>query len=221
MLNPEHLLFIGKTGSGKTSGVIRLILNELFPEPRIACAFVYDWNNRWPKHFHERIERMPFKVCFTEADCNAALGSRLVIYNPARMFPGAGIDRKIGREGLDWFCKWCRAVSQTGQGRKRFCIAELWNFCTKDSIPMPLALLANDGRGDEVSLVTDTQHPHLVNSSILGGLTEVICFRVDEHEALAAVKKLRIDPSAAERLPLGSFVARNVLTGDVKHGRIF
>lgn len=216
MSEASHTVVLGRTGSGKTTFVVRLVLNS-----PVACSFVFDWNDRWPKFFEDRIGFMPFKVCHTAAECEAALPSRLVIVNPGRMFPGAMFDRKTGTQALRWFASWVREVSKRGPGRKLVCVAELWNFCTEDSIPAELAMLAQDGRQDEVSFVFDTQRPEKLNPSVTGAMTELVCFRLDEAEALKAVKRLGTDASAVAGLPLGSFTARNVLSGGTLAGRLF
>jgi len=51
------------------------------------------------------------------------------------------------------------------------------NFCNDDSIPAELAMLAQDGRSDNIHFVFDTQRPELLNPSIIGTAYEVVCFR--------------------------------------------
>lgn len=201
--DPNHTLVVGMTGSGKTTFVIRYLLNA----PAVACRFVFDWNERI-------VPRLPLRPCFTETDCENALASRWVIFQPRRMFPGAAFDRKTGREALRWFCAWVRAKAKAGPGRKIFAVAELWNFCTEDAIPAELAMLAQDGRQDGVEFLFDTQEPHKLNSSIVSATTELVCFRLDERKALRAVSDMGADAERVNRLPLGAFVAKNRLCPD-------
>jgi hypothetical protein len=214
-MEAQHTLVLGRTGSGKTTFVVRFVLNSA-----AACAFVFDWNDRWPGFFRDRIGFMPFKVCHTVAECESALASRIVIFNPSRLFPGAMFDRKTGLAALRWFCSWVRGVSKRGPGRKLVCIAELWNFCTEDSIPAELAMLAQDGRQDEVSFVFDTQRPEKLNPSVTGAMTELVCFRLDEKRALKSLTDLGGAPEVVSNLPLGSFVSYG-LDGGTLAGRVF
>jgi len=140
--------------------------------------------------------------------------------NPGRDFPGCTYDRKIGLEALKHFCRYVRHTAKGGPGRKLVCIAELWMFCTEDSIPAELAMLAQDGRSDGVEFVFDTQRPEKLNPSVVGAATEIVCFRLDERQALKAVGALGHDPEAVKAQPFGSFISRDLKGGELR-GRVF
>jgi hypothetical protein len=208
-MTPEHVLVVGQTGSGKTTFTILHALNVR----GVACQFFFDWNERI-------VPRLPWKPCYSEADCERALQSRVCVFQPRKMFPGAAFDRKTGVAALKWFASYVRRKSKLGRGRKLFYCAELWNFCTEDSIPAELAMLAQDGRQDEVSFILDTQRPEKLNPSIIGATTELVCFRLDEKRALRAVEDMRADPAAVAALPLGRFIAYNRLASPDEPGRV-
>lgn len=214
MLDPHHVIIAGRTGSGKTIFGRRYLLNA----GNVACRFVFDWNDRFTYDYTGA--KLPLPVCYNLAQLNAALPSRWCIYNPARDFPGCAFDRKMGREALRWFARYVRTVSKSGPGQKLFAIAELWNFCTDDSIPAELAMLAQDGRADEVSFVFDTQRPELINPAIIGAATEIVCFRLDEKQALKSVAGMGHDPELVRALPMGSFISRTIQGGELR-GKVF
>lgn len=214
MLEAAHTLVLGRTGSGKTIFVRRLALNA----PGVACRFVFDWNDRFT--FDWRGRKLPLVTCQDVAGMNQSLASRWVIYNPGREFPGAAFDRKIGLEALKHFCRYVRHTAKSGPGRKLVCIAELWMFCTEDSIPPELALLAQDGRSDGVEFVFDTQRPEKLNPSLVGAATEIVCFRLDEKQAGRAVTAMGHDAEAVRALPFGSFLSHTVQGGELR-GRVF
>jgi hypothetical protein len=184
----------------------------------VAARFVFDWNDRFT--FDWRGRKLPLPVCYNLRQCEAALPGRWVIYNPARDFPGAILDRKIGQAALRHFAAWVRHASRRGPGRKLFCVAELWNFCTEDSIPAELAMLAQNGRSDQVQFVFDTQRPEKLNPSIVGAATEIVCFRLDEKQALRAVGDMRAEAEVVRALPFGSFKSY-ALNGVTLAGRVF
>lgn len=214
MLEPNHTLVLGRTGSGKTIFVRRLCLNAT----GVACVFVFDWNDRFT--FDWRGDKLPLHSCSDTASLNRALETRWAIYNPGREFPGCAYDRKIGVEALKKFCRYVRHTAKAGPGRKLVCIAELWNFCTEDSIPAELAMLAQDGRADQVEFVFDTQRPERLNPSVVGAATEIVCFRLDEKQGLKAVASMAHDPEEVRSLPFGSFVSRTVQGGELR-GKVF
>lgn len=198
-LSLSNTLILGMPGSGKTTFAIRYLLNA-----PAACRFVFDWNDRFAP-------RLGLRPCYTAEDLERALPSRWVIFNPSRMFPGAMFDKKVGTQALKYFAAWVRAVSKRGPGKKFFACAEVWNFCTEDSIPTELAMLAQDGRQDQVELVLDTQRPEKLNPSLIGACTELVCFRLASGAALKAAAAMDAEPGVVESLPLGSFVSYNRL----------
>ena len=215
VLEPNHTLVLGRTGSGKTIFVRRLALNAA----NVACRFVFDWNDRFTYDWTGR--KLPLPTCCDTAGMNRALASRWVIYNPGREFPGCAYDRKIGLEALKHFCRYVRHTAKGGPGRKLVLIAELWMFCTEDSIPAELAMLAQDGRSDGVEFVFDTQRPEKLNPSVVGAATEVVCFRLDEKQALRAVAGMGLDSVAVARLPLGTFTAKSVIGSEAGTDKVF
>ncbi len=98
---------------------------------------------------------------------------------------------------------------------------ELWQFCNAESIPRELALVSQAGREENLELVTATQRPELVNASITGACTELVCFRLQEPDGLRCVAKLGADRLLVEKLPPGAFISYNRLSGASLTGRVF
>ena len=213
-LAPQHTLIPGMTGSGKTTFVLRYLLNH---EPEPACRFIFDDLNRM-------CPRLKLTPCLTPAQLEASLATRWSAFNPWRMLPQFGGDAK---KAFAWWCDWVFHCAGRGPGKKLVVIPEVWRHCNLDTIPPGLALLAQAGRELNVELVMDTQRPELLNPSLTGAVTELVCFRLMSSEALRAVEKLCRDSGiAAHReqvagLPLGSFRAWNRLSGGSLAGKLF
>jgi hypothetical protein len=191
------------TGSGKTTFALRYLCNA-----PAAARFVFDDLGR-------AATRLKLAPAHTAAELESALARRWVIFNPHRMFPGDT------RAGFRFFCHWAYHASRRGPGKKVLLVDELWQFCSADAIPRELALVSQTGREENMELLTATQRPDLVNPSITGACTELVCFRLSEPNALRCVAGLGADRQAVAALPLGKFIGYNRLSGATVSGRVF
>lgn len=211
-LEPRNDVVFGMTGSGKTTHVIRLMLNS-----QVVCRFIFDDENR-------TAPRLRLKPCYTITELEDSLAGRWSVFNPTRMFPPADGDKDIlapKRRAFRWYCKWLFEVCGRGPGQKLISLPEIWRFCTPDSIPPEFAMLMQMGRELNTHVVCDTQRPELVNESIIGAATEITCFKLLAPSALGTVKKFGADAEKIARLPLGTFIAYNRLSGGEVMGRLF
>jgi hypothetical protein len=213
-LQPSHLGVFGMTGSGKTTFVNAYLLNE----PAAACRFVFDdWNRMWP--------RLKGRPCYTQADLEASLETRWSFFQPSRLL-GAGAFNDT-KQAFRWWCRWVFHCAGRGPGKKMVVVPEIWRHCNDDAIPQELAALAQAGRELNVELILDTQRPEMLNASIVGALTEVVCFRLMSSDALRAMERMFADSGivcgrqTVAALPLGSYLAWNRLSGGSLSGRMF
>jgi hypothetical protein len=202
-LPPALTLLAGMTGSGKTTYALRYLLNAT-----VACRFIFDDLGR-------AATRLAKRPAYIADELENALADKWVVFNPHRMFPG---DTK---GAFRFFCRWVYDASRRGPGKKLFLADELWQWQTAFQIPPELALVAQTGREENLELVCATQLPHRLNASITGQATELVCFRLQERLALDCVEGLGADPDQISRLPLGSYVALNRMTGAKRAGRVF
>ena len=202
-LPPANTLIVGMTGSGKSTFAFHYLLNS-----NAACRFIFDDLGR-------AATRLKIQPVFTVAQCEAALATRWVVFNPHRMFPGET------KNAFRWFCEWVYQVSRRGVGKKLFLVDEVWQWQNNQEIPRELALCVQTGREENLELVTATQLPHKVNASVTGQCTELVCFRLGEPLALSRIKELGANPDEVSNLPLGSYVAINRMTGGMLRGKMF
>tara|TARA_R110000868_G_scaffold167580_1_gene401935 strand:- start:74 stop:697 length:624 start_codon:yes stop_codon:yes gene_type:complete len=202
-LPPANTLIVGMTGSGKSTFAYRYLVNA-----NAACRFIFDDLGR-------AATRLNIAPVFFERQCEGALASRWVIFNPHRMFPGAT------KDGFRWFCQWVYAASRRGEGKKLLLVDEVWQWQSNMEMPRELALCVQTGREENLELVCATQLPQKVNASVTGQSTELVCFRLTEPLALKEVKDLGGDPEKVKNLPLGAFISYNRLTGATVSGKLF
>lgn len=195
-------LLAGMSGSGKNTALYKY-LNAM--RDRVACIFIFDDKG-------EALARCGWRhASLASPNCNeveAALQTRMVNFNPHRMYPGRL------NEAFTWFCKWVFDASKRGRGKKIVFIDEIWRFQDRDDIPVELAMLAQMGRAENIELITATQHLHKVNASITGNLTELICFKMIDSVDLRKAGQLGANPEEIQALPLYHFLAYNLRSGE-------
>ena len=202
-LPPSLTLVVGMTGSGKSTFAYRYLINT-----PAACRFCFDDLGR-------AATRLKIAPVYTAAECEKALESRWVIYNPSRMFPG---DNK---SAFRWFCHWVYNVSRRGPGKKLLLVDEVWQWQNNLEMPRELAVVVQTGREENLELVCATQLPHKVNATVTGQATELVCFRLNEPLAVRCVTGLGADGEKINALPMGSFVTYNRLNGACLAGQVF
>jgi hypothetical protein len=202
-LPPAGTRIVGMTGSGKTTFAHLYMLNA-----GAACNFIFDDLGR-------STSRLKILQCSTASECENALATRWVLFNPHRMFPGEL------KKAFRWFCYWIYHASQRGPGKKLVLFDEDWRFQNRDGIPLEYAMISQTGREENIELIGCTQEPQLVNSSLTGSATELVCFHLGEPEKLRAIAGLGADPVAVKNLPLGEYLSYNRVGPGVFHGRVF
>jgi hypothetical protein len=220
-------LSFGRSESGKTTFCFRYIVNALTPQPAnpepAACAFIYDWKL-------EAEKRLGIPAVTTRHGCEAALASRVVIFNPHITFPGTELVRPPEggekvlndyRHGVRWFCEWVFEVCKRGPGRKIIYLDELREFQSKFYLPHEIGRIARMGRAEGLELLTSTQFPRDYHSDLRGSVTEWVCFSCTEENELEAVRQYFSGVDVAKTLPKGHFVSWNRNSGAQITGKLF
>jgi hypothetical protein len=209
LLNPQSTLITGMTGSGKTTFVVRYLMNRMRNQGKPACVFIFDNLTRMQP-------RLRIPMLYTAKDLDEALPTRWVCFNNSRMFPGDT------RTAFRWFCFWIFDVCRSGPGEKIVCFPEVWQHCTEDSIPQEFAMLAQAGRELNIHLIVDTQQPEKLNDSIVNCRTETVAFRCQEgSDAARQMERLGFNRGEIQNLPPGTFIAKNNISGGQLKGKLF
>jgi len=203
--NPARItLIVGQGSSGKTTFGFRYLLNGNF-----ACRFIFDDRG-------QAADRLKLKACATARQCEEALLSRWVCFNPHLMFPGDKL-----KEGFRWFCRWAFDCSKRGPGQKVLFVDELWQWCDGLSIPAELENAARTGRVHGLELITATHSPRDYHRDLRRLVTEWVCFNCVEPADLAAVRPYFPGVDKAAQLPRGNFLAYNRESGGELAGKLF
>jgi GTPase SAR1 family protein len=219
-------LVFGRSGCGKTSFAFRYIANALTVQDSnhdpAACVFIFDWKL-------EASRRFGISPITSEHGFEAALASRLVVFNPNVMFPG---DRPVtgpdGKEvlndlymGFRWFCKRVFEISTRGPGKKILYADELREYVSKYVVPPELSRVARAGRAEHLELLMSTQYPRDYHTDLRSAVTEWVCFSTDEPAELDAVRPYYANVDRVKGLAKGRFLAWNRDTRAELAGQVF
>ena len=211
-LPPCVTLAFGRSGSGKTTFCYRYLVNAAKAQPAnaspAACIFVFDWKL-------EASQRLGLPACGTAAQCEAAIASRWVVFNPAIMF------QERQRDAFRWFCHWVFETSKRGPGKKIFYVDEMWHFADSQSLPVELEKIARMGRAENLELLSSTQHPRDYHRDIRAEVTEWVCFSTDEPGELDAVRPYFRGVDKIVGMAKGKFIAYNRDSGEELAGKLF
>jgi DNA helicase HerA-like ATPase len=137
-----------------------------------------------------------------------------VPFDPHQLFCGR-LD-----EAFAFFCEWAWEMSAAIPGQKVIIVDEVWKRCSPHSIPIELANIVHSGRKRGLHLLVNTQEPNRINSSILGAVSESVCFRLQSRLALDVVESYGFERDEVSGLEPMQFVARNLDSGGELRGRI-
>lgn len=188
-MNPKRFTVVcGVSGSGKTSFVIRYLLNER----GLTTRFLFDPDG-------ELSDRLKLPPVTSAAELDRAALSGWVCFDPSQMFAGRPAD------ALRFFCAWSLAVSARLGGRSVLVVDEVWRYCSPNSVPPELANVLQTGRKVGLEGMFLTQRPNRLNGTVMNEATEIIAFRLREPAGLAVLEANGLDAEAVARLEDGAF----------------
>lgn len=197
-------LIAGRSGSGKSTFAIRYLLNAR----EVACRFVFD-----PRG--EYAQRLKIPGAKTPVEIEVAIRRGWLLFDGATLFPGDATG------AFEFFCDLVWQFAEALPGRKIALVDEVWKYCSPQSIPHGLAQIVQDGRKTRLESVFLTQRPNRLNESILGEVTECVCFSMTgERGLLKVVNTCDVPEAEVAGLANGQFVSVSD-RGGVLRGRVF
>jgi len=209
--NPANItLIFGKGSSGKSSFAFSYLLNSGRP-PRgagpAAAVFIFDDRG-------QAAQRLGLQSVGTKDDCEAALATGWVCFNPHIRYPGALLP-----DAFRWFCDWSFQASKRGPGRKILFVDELWQWSrSRTSVPPELENVIRTGRTEGLEFVTATHSPREYHELVRSQATEFVAFNTVEPAQLESIEPYWPGVNAAAKLTPGQFLAYNRNTGGTEAG---
>jgi hypothetical protein len=201
---PTKVLITGRSGSGKSTYFTRLVLQS-----RYHYRFVFD-------HEAEFQARTKYPAATVPEELSVQLASRrLVLYDPAAMFPGKTA------EAFAFFCEWAFEICDRLPGTKLFACDELQKLTGTAQVPWEFACILETGRRRGIDLVCISQAPNLVHNRVRNSLTECVTFAHNDENAIAFLEDVGFEAERIRGLAAGQFLSRNLVNGAVETGRVF
>lgn len=215
-LDPHVTLVFGAQKSGKTSLCFRYLLNAADFLP-VACIFIFDDRG-------QAQARLGYRPSGTERECELALASRIVCFNPHVMFqmvPGKTTAKEALQNAFRWFCDWAMKKSKLGPGRKILFCDEVWQFMDCRNCPDELENVARCGRPEDLELIMATHRPSEYHRNIRALVTEFVGFNTIDDLDLEALKGYFPEAERLRNLRRGEFIAVNRDGGGQLSGKLW
>lgn len=195
-------LCCGVSGSGKSTFCLRYVLNA-----PLSFRFIFDPEGE----FSQRLQITPAR---SGIDLEADLVSGWIVFDPHELFPGR-ID-----DAFRFFCEWVFTMAERLPGQKVLVVDEVWKYCTTQSFPQELALVAQTGRKRGLGLFCNAQAPQRLPGPLLNELSELVCFQLQFPRALEFVEQYGFNADQVRALPALSYVSRSCKTGGEMRGAL-
>lgn len=198
-------LIFGAGSTGKTTFALLYLLNA----QGVACRFIFDDSG-------QVANRLKLRWSGTARECEDALPTGWVCFNPHVMFPGAKLP-----DAFRWFSQWVMQASTRGPGKKILFADELWQWCDARTVPEELEYVIRTGRVENLEFLSCTHRPREYHVLIRSQATEFVAFNTVEPAELDAIRPYWAGVDEAATLPRGQFIAINRETGGKIRGRLF
>jgi len=200
-------LAVGVSRCGKTIFFLRYLVAR-FQAKQLRCIFIFD-----PRGL--MAAQLGVNVAETEDELELAVTDGIVCFDPEVLFQG---DHE---RAFDFFCTWSYATAQRLGAATALVADEIWQYQSRQKVPLPLARWIKDGAKYGCECCFATHEPQLLNSSIKGHVTEFVCFYLQEKQALEYCRQFGIEPDEVKSLANGSFISRDPRTRGELRGKVF
>lgn len=200
---PFRLGVAGLSGSGKTTYLARFLLS---PRTKATCRFVFD-------HVGALTVRLGKPAARDVASLLGQIATGWCVFDPRRAF---GDDVAAA----EWFAGFAFVASGSLPGRKLFVVDELQDLAEKKAGPL-LGQVWNRGRNVGLDVAYITQSFGEAARTLVKQTTEAVTFNTSCEASLYRLRKWGFDVDAVQRLPRGSYLARNLMTGGEVAGKVF
>lgn len=201
---PSKVLVTGRSGTGKST-----FWSAHLVKTPAHLKFVFD-------HEGEFSHRAGVRPATTTQELAAATWSGpWVIYDPYRMFPGE-LDQAFA-----FFSAFAFETSTRMPGRKLFACDELQKMVGTSEVPAEFRTVLETGRRYGLDAVMISQAPNLIHNRVRNQLTEIVTFAHLDPRAVEWLECAGFDSDRVRALRPGQYMARDLVSGTWREGRVF
>lgn len=203
---PTKILTVGKSGSGKTTFVLRYIENS----PEYDFVFIYD-------HKREFQVRLNIEPCVSADEMIDRMekGETTILYAPDVEWAG------MKEEGFQFFSEWVFEMAKVMQRRCLLVIDEVNRFTTTSDLGWEFQQTIEDGRLQGLDFIGTAHGSNSINTKLRAQLTEIVAFKTIDHRPLEFLEDCGFDPETVKKLDTGEFISKNLDTDEFSTGRLF
>lgn len=209
---PVKILIGGKSGSGKTTYLIRYVRNSDYTR-----YFVFD-------HKNEFENRMGLSTAYSLEEVSEALkrGDRYISYHHSSEFPGDV------ETAFQVFCEWSYEVCKAMEGQKDgaagnslFVCDEVNRFTTTSDLGFGFKQLIEDGRLQGLDLVATSHAQNQISNRLRLQLSEIVALRTQDQRPLQFLEEEGFDVDKVRGLATGEYIVKDMNREIFTHGKLF
>jgi hypothetical protein len=205
---PTKILIVGKSGSGKTTYMLRYVMHSGH-----ETVFIFDHKGE----FEEREDLVP---SLTLDDCGERLknGEKIVCYQHHSEYPG---DADVGFQD---FCAWvfrvCRVLREDGKSRLFVC-DEVNRFTGTSDMGDDFRCLIEDGRLQGLDFIGTSHAANQIHNRLRLQLSEIVALRTIDPRPLQFLEENGFNPEEVKELQTGEFIAKDLDNDEFSRGKLF
>jgi GTPase SAR1 family protein len=210
---PTKILIGGKSGSGKTTYLIRFVRNSQFRR-----YFIFD-------HKLEFSNRMGIEAEYEISQLaeRFAKGEKYLSYHHSTEFPGDV------ENAFQMYCEWsyemCKALEAEkdgASGNSLFVCDEVNRFTTTSDLGFGFKQLIEDGRLQGLDMVATSHAQNQISNRLRLQLSEIVTFKVQDSRAMQFLDEAGFDLSEITALaPRGQYIVKNMDNETFERGKLF
>jgi len=209
---PSKILILGKSGSGKTTWLLRYVQNT--PYTRVM---IFDHK----MEFQNRLKIQPV-YSFEDVEKKFCAGEKIISYHYSQEYPGDC--ENAFQDYSEWTYEACKAIESTGDGKSGttlFVCDEVNRFTSPTDLGRGFKTLIEDGRLQGLDMVATSHAANQISNRLRLQLSEIVALETHDSRPLLFLEESGFNPDEVQKLNTGEYIVKNMDTDTFSRGRLF